>query len=86
MSEPFSIGAYLTAKEQPNASGRTTKIWGVYSKRHGDILGEVRWYPAWRQYVFCPMPESIYNGSCLVNIKDFLKKCNLAQRSGASGE
>lgn len=49
-----------------------TKRWGVRSVRHGDVLGEVRWYGPWRQYVFFPGDATIWNKGCLEDVNRFL--------------
>jgi len=41
-----------------------TRIVGIYSRSSGALLGEIRWYPHWRQYVFAPR-DSIWNKDCL---------------------
>jgi hypothetical protein len=37
------------AEPKPN-----TKVWRVLNKRHGTLLGYVKWYALWRQYCFFP--------------------------------
>jgi hypothetical protein len=53
---------------------RKTKFIEVVSKQHGFILGEIRWYGAWRQYVFYPSSDSLYNWKCLSEISEYLTK------------
>jgi hypothetical protein len=42
---------YLVFVETDN-SGRKTSIWECRNKSSGTVLGEVRWYGAWRQYCY----------------------------------
>ena len=35
-----------------------TEVWTVRNKHHGDILGEIRYYPQWRQYCFI-IPQEV---------------------------
>lgn len=59
---------YLLFEDVPINEGRKTRIVGVYSKRHGDLLGFLRWYGAWRQYCFFPERTTIWNPECLNTI------------------
>jgi len=47
-----------------------TKVWGCFS-RHGDKLGEVRWFARWRQYCYFPEVDTIYSSGCLADINHF---------------
>ncbi|MCK5605824.1 hypothetical protein KAR91_28265 [Candidatus Pacearchaeota archaeon] len=51
-----------------------TKVWEVISTHSGDILGEIKWYWAWRRYVFFPRTETLYDVDCMRAIADFIAK------------
>ena len=51
-----------------------TKIVGVWSKRSGDRLGLIKWYPGWRQYAFFPENYTVFNIGCLNEIQDRMKR------------
>lgn len=57
-----------------------TRRWGIRSKNHGDLLGWVRWYGPWRQYVFMPCEATVYNDGCLGSIRAFLVEANAEHR------
>lgn len=48
-----------------------TKVFEVRSKRSGSLLGVIKFYGAWRCYVFYPEAQTIFNAGCLKNIMDF---------------
>ncbi len=50
-----------------------TQSWHVISKKHGDLLGVVRWYPRWRQYTFFPEPDTVWNPECLNDVCEFIR-------------
>jgi len=50
-----------------------TKVVGVYSKLHGNRLGRIKWYGAWRQYAFFPADLTIFNVECLDDIISYIK-------------
>ena len=50
-----------------------TKIYGVWSKKSGGILGEIKWFGRWRQYAFFPRPETIFNTECLNDIISYIE-------------
>lgn len=62
-----------------SSTGRTQR-WTVDGKRSGDILGVVEWYGPWRQYVFAPDPDTVFNLGCLLDIADFVAEQNAKQR------
>jgi len=49
-----------------------TKRFEIISKSTGTTLGRISWYPSWRQYVFSPVFETIWNKDCLNDIQNFL--------------
>lgn len=52
-----------------------TLVFSCRSKRaYGHELGIVKWYAPWRQYCYFPTNDTIYNGSCLEDIKYFMKQ------------
>lgn len=46
----------------------------ILNKKSGDELGQVEYYPTWRQYVFMPYKEwdCVFSASCLADIQEFL--------------
>jgi len=38
-----------------------TEIWNIISKSSDFILGQIKWYGAWRQYCFWPSPLCVFN-------------------------
>lgn len=51
---------------------QVTRRWSVYST-FGGVLGEVRWYSAWRRYVFYPEADTLYDAACMLVLAEF---CN----------
>ena len=57
-----------------------TKTWEVNTKK--DIpLGYIKWYYPWRKYCFFPIAGTVYAGSCLVSISEFIRKEMKARKS-----
>lgn len=50
-----------------------TSVWSCRNNNSGLELGEVEWYPSWRQYCFCPNAGTVFSGGCLADIQDFIK-------------
>jgi len=68
-------GAYLALTrflrfEQIHRPKRTTMTWAVVSQSSSVKLGEIRWHSPWRQYVFFPSAETLFNVECMVDICD----------------
>lgn len=51
-----------------------TFVVGCYNNSSGAKLGEVKWYPAWRQYCYFPTNGTIYSASCLDDISNFMNQ------------
>ena len=62
--EYFDVYLYI---EKPK-----TNIYILVS-RHGDTLGEIRWWGSWRQYCFFPAEETVFSRGCLKDIQDFIE-------------
>lgn len=51
-----------------------TDVYAVNNKTSGDMLGIIKWYPAWRQYCFFPSEETLYERKCLKDINNFMQR------------
>lgn len=65
----------------PSPSGKT-HLWSVRSKSSGDILGQIRWYGAWRQYCFYPEGDTIWNEDCLRAVRNAMNQANEDHKKG----
>jgi hypothetical protein len=65
--------SYLEFKDVSNfyARDRKTKVWHVCSASTGMVLGTVRWFGRWRQYIFAPGALTSFNPECLREIAEF---------------
>lgn len=63
------------------APGKATRRWDILSRSSGGPLGWIAWYGAWRQYVFYPAPDTLYNNGCLESIQAFLTDANMEQKA-----
>jgi len=50
-----------------------TKVIGVISKRHADMIGIIKWFGRWRQYAFFPGNGTIFNVECLDDIQSYMR-------------
>lgn len=74
MSRHFASNPYLTFQDV-TPEGRLTRIVEVIAV-HGVLLGSIRWYGAWRQYVFAPEPGCVFNVGCLKTIETNVRVMN----------
>ncbi len=65
-------GKHYMAFELRDSPGKT-KVWQVVSTNHGFPLGEIRWYGGWRQYVFYPAADTLFNPDCMRQIAAFIE-------------
>ena len=50
-----------------------TKVYGVTASMDGELLGQIKWFGPWRQYVFEPYEATVYSHGCMKQIEDFIK-------------
>lgn len=67
------MSKYLEFKK--NEIGITT----IISKRQKAPLGEIVFHHGWKQYVFEPISNTIFNDECLRDITDFIQGKNQAK-------
>lgn len=49
-----------------------TKVWGCFNNTSHAILGHVKWFGPWRQYVFLISTISMYSKRCMDDISHFI--------------
>lgn len=52
-------------------TGEKPRTWIVLNKRHGDVLGTISFYPAWRQFVFEAEPGCVFSSGCMRDVAAF---------------
>lgn len=69
-------GKYLEIKDcGPIRPGGKTRYYEVMAKNHAS-LGCIRWWSNWRQYIFIPNIDTIFDASCLIELVSFLDDTN----------
>ena len=53
-------------------NGKTIRV-EILNLKHRSQLGHIGWYGPWRQYVFFPARETIWNDSCLEDVKSAIQ-------------
>jgi pilus assembly protein Flp/PilA len=72
---------FLRFEELPNEGTKIkTRRFTVWSAKHHDALGGIRWYGRWRQYVFEPALGTTFNNDCLWSIADRISYLNTMHR------
>jgi len=74
---------YISFERQP-LRGKTSR-WLVINNRHGDELGVIRWYGAWRQYTFEAEPECVFSAGCLDDIRGFIRELMAVRKEQHDG-
>jgi len=60
-----------------------TRVFSIWSKCSGIVLGQIKWYPSWRHYCFIigyrdllGSEEFIFSDRCMLAIGEFIEKLN----------
>jgi len=73
MGQPKMSKKLLKFEERPRlANRRKTKVWAVISVGGNSFLGSVKWWPAWRRYVYEPASHIVMDAACLMEVTEFL--------------
>lgn len=57
-----------------------TNVYGIFSLSDESLLGKIYWYGPWRQYIFDPWKETIWNRGCLKQVLEFIQEL-MSQRT-----
>lgn len=63
---------FIVNKSEEESKGKKTDVFNLTSKS-GSHLGQVQWYPQWRQYCFFPARDCVFSVGCLKDINDFIE-------------
>jgi hypothetical protein len=75
IAKDWCKGDYLKFKDEGKVSpGAKTNRWSVWSRHDSSVLGEVRWYVCWRQYVYIPLANKLYDKKCLREVAAFCEQ------------
>jgi endonuclease IV len=77
---------YIDFCEIHAGTKKVTREWHVLARTTRTILGEVRWYTAWRRYVFYPAitHQCLFNAGCLEEVSAFLDRQTTEQQKDAA--
>lgn len=76
VNEEPTVLEYITiAWASTTPSGKTQK-YVVTNNKSEDVLGFIKWHGPWRQYVFSPVPRTLFSSGCLADIEAFLDEAN----------
>jgi len=53
-----------------------------FNRKANFPIGNVRWYAAWRQYVYYPAVDTVYSAGCLQDIAEFVRAVNIESGEG----
>jgi len=53
------------------APNKKTDLWQVATNDDNEVIGLVKFWPAWRRYAFFPEADTFYEQNCLWDIADF---------------
>ena len=66
-----TVYKYIEFVRTDSGKAKTQK-WYCMNRNHGERLGVISWYGAWRQYCYEPICAATYSAGCLKDIADFI--------------
>lgn len=76
MKRIFKYLNFIKARKQ----NPRTWIYLVRAKQDHILLGIIKWYPSWRQYAFYPEQGTVFEKTCLEDIRHFCIELNERQK------
>lgn len=73
--------AFFDVVAQPLPPGRITPNLLIVNKTSSDLIGIVRWYSAWRQFVLMPAENTVWSVGCLNDIADVFRVAEEARKA-----
>lgn len=62
---------YITIRKQPKEDNKKTNTYLVISE-NDNVIGQIKWYGAWRKYCFFPEEKTVFENKCLEGISNIL--------------
>ena len=59
-----------------------TKRFNVINKKHGNILGIIKWSNGWRQYCFYPEEDTVWSEDCMNRVGYWIWELNKEHKKG----
>jgi len=80
IAEHWYDGSFITFRWNGASDSGKTDVWSVLTKAssqsegfEGLLLGKIKWFGRWRKYAFFPESGTLYEGTCMTEIVEFLK-------------
>jgi len=54
-----------------------TKVFTVHPAAGGGAIGRILWYSQWRRYTLQPASATVWDSSCLLEVRDFIDRLML---------
>lgn len=51
-----------------------TKVYNCINNKSSYVIGQIKWFPSWRQYCFYPFGYTVFSKGCLNDITDFINE------------
>ena len=80
MKTKYKFIQFVWVEDKPK-----TSVWSCRNNRSNRELGEIRWYPMWRQYCYFPTVQAIYSVGCLEDINHFIGQLKENSQGGRKG-
>lgn len=74
--------SYLNIYEERKSPSGKTSIFVVVNSVNASILGWIKWWGAWRKYVFEPNIRVVFDSKCLNEIECFLDEATAKYKNG----
>lgn len=71
---------WVTFKNLGKINNRKTLYVRVYNSTTDHIIGRIVWFRNWRQYIFEPNFDTVFNSECLTDISSEVKRMNSEHR------
>lgn len=65
---------WIIFQKQDKPVDKKTDVYRIHAKDGNVLLGEVKWFGAWRKYAFYPATCTVFETDCLTDIVKFINR------------
>jgi len=64
------VAEWIIFEDIEPKAGQKTALCIVRAKQTNETLGIIKWFNSWRSYAFYPVPNTVYEETCLRDIAE----------------
>jgi hypothetical protein len=81
----LTVAKYIEFKKDEIQRYGGREVYAVVNKRSGTEIGNIFWYPPWRQWTARFDEDSVWSHDCLADVREFILSMSNASNQAEAG-